>query len=105
MTTTNVTINCYIKNGQINIDLPENVSDGEIEVKFRVVQDEIPWEDRPWTEEGLAELLRPETPMTGAEIVAAGLTGGWEHLGIEDSVEWLNEQKRKRHEKRKWEMD
>jgi hypothetical protein len=105
MTTTYITIKGTIKNGELKIDLPKNVIDGEIEVKLAVVQDEIPWEDRPWTDEELEELLRPESPMTGAEIVAAGLTGGWEHLGIEDSVEWLNEQKRKRNQKRKWQME
>jgi len=35
-------------------------------------------------------------PMTGAEIVAAGLTGGWADMGIADGAEWVNEQKRKR---------
>ena len=47
------------------------------------------------------ELLRSE-PMTGAEIIAAGLTGTWADLGIEDGAEWVNEQKRKRRERNKW---
>ncbi len=102
MTVNYITIKGFIKDGELNIDLPENVMDGEIEVKLPVAEDAIAWEDRPWMEDELEELLRPEPPMTGAEIVAAGLTGGWEHLGIEDSVEWLNEQKRRRKEQRKW---
>jgi hypothetical protein len=58
-------------------------------------------EDAPLTEAELAELLRSE-PMTGAEIIAAGLTGTWADLGIEDGAEWVNEQKRKRRERNKW---
>ena len=42
------------------------------------------------------------TPKTGAEIVAAGHTGGWEDYGISDSVEWVEEQRRKRREQREW---
>lgn len=30
--------------------------------------------------------------MTGNYMVA-GLIGGWEHMGIEDSAEWVNEQR------------
>ncbi len=55
----------------------------------------------PLTNEEIAEMLRPE-PMTGAEIVAAGLTGGWADLGIPDGAEWVQEQRRKRREKRGW---
>lgn len=33
------------------------------------------------------------SPMTGAEIVAAGLTGGWADLGIADGAEWVQEQR------------
>ena len=58
-------------------------------------------EETPLSEAELTELLRSE-PMTGAEIVAAGLTGTWADLGIEDGAEWVNEQKRKRRERNKW---
>jgi hypothetical protein len=39
-------------------------------------------------------------PMTGAEIIAAGLLGGWEDMGITDSVQWIEEQRQKRREER-----
>ena len=48
-----------------------------------------------WTPEELERAVKVE-PMTGSEIVKAGLTGGWEGLGITDSVEWVEEQRRKR---------
>ncbi len=54
-----------------------------------------------WTAEEVAELMKVE-PMTGAEIIAAGLTGGWADLGISDGAEWVNEQKRKR--RAKWNL-
>jgi beta-lactamase class D len=55
-------------------------------------------DDEPLTDEEIAEMLKVE-PMTGTEIVAAGLTGGWADMGITDGAEWVNEQKRKRKEK------
>lgn len=54
-----------------------------------------------WTDEQLAEMMKPE-PMTGAEIVASGILGGWKDKGITDGAEWVNEQKRKRKERRRW---
>lgn len=52
-------------------------------------------DDLPYTDAEIAEMMIVH-PMTGAEIVAAGLTGGWSHLDISDGAEWVNEQKRKR---------
>lgn len=54
-----------------------------------------------WTAEEVIELMKIE-PLTGAEIIAAGLTGGWEDMGITDGAEWVNEQKRKR--RAKWKL-
>ncbi|MCQ3930640.1 MAG: hypothetical protein DPW16_09275 [Chloroflexi bacterium] len=64
-------------------------------------KDVLPEDIEPLTDEEIAEMLRPE-PMTGAEIVAAGLTGGWADMGIADGAEWVQEQRRKRREKRGW---
>jgi beta-lactamase class D len=54
-----------------------------------------------WTPEEIAEMLKPE-PKTGAEIVAAGLIGGWADLNIEDGAEWVNARKRQRKEQLRW---
>lgn len=56
--------------------------------------------DDAWTEEELAELLSIE-PMTGEEIVAAGLVGGWKEQNLPDGAEWVINQRLKRQEKRK----
>lgn len=58
--------------------------------------------DVTWTDEELAELLKPQKPLTGKEIVEQGYIGGWEDMGIEDSVEWLAQQKAKRRKKYQW---
>ena len=62
------------------------------------VGDDAPVE---WSDDELAELLTPE-PMTGAEIVAAGLTGGWADQGIPDGAAWVEAQRRKRRERHQW---
>jgi hypothetical protein len=46
-----------------------------------------------WAPAELAQALRIE-PMTGAEIVAAGIAGGWEGEGIDDSGDWVERQRR-----------
>ena len=59
-------------------------------------------DDLVWTKEELAELLAPKEPMTGRQMIEAGLTGGWKDLGIEDSVEWLAQQRARRRDKFQW---
>ncbi len=61
-------------------------------------------DDEPLTLEEIHALLGAG-PKTGAEIVASGVVGAWKDMGITDGVDWVNEQKRKRSERRKWQMD
>lgn len=91
---------------EIIIELPEDFPVGEAQVTVEPVSgsEEIPWEERPWTDEELDELLRSE-PLPGSEIVARGLTGGWEDLEIEDSQAWVDAARRKRKEQRAWQQD
>lgn len=64
-------------------------------------KDEAEWDDRE-----LAELFQTGETLTGREIVqkhlASGVIGSWADMGIEDSVEWLNQEKAKRQHKRQW---
>jgi hypothetical protein len=39
-------------------------------------------------------------PMTGAEIVKAGLTGGWERTDVAEGAIWVRRQRKKRREQR-----
>jgi hypothetical protein len=58
-------------------------------------------EDEDWSEDELAEMLAVE-PLTGKQIVEAGLTGGWRDLDIADGAAWVEAQRRKRQERRRW---
>ena len=50
------------------------------------------------TPEEIDKALKVE-PMTGTEIVASGLLGGWKDEEIMDSAAWVEEQRRKRRER------
>jgi hypothetical protein len=87
--------------GDLEIGQPHGLRVG---AKVRVViteldDEQLAWEERPWTEQELEELLKPGEPKTGAEI-AAWLranpdTGGWAALDIPDAAEWVRELRRK----------
>jgi hypothetical protein len=79
--------------GELEMDLPSGLPSGEARITI-----EIPAESRP---DSVGEALRIE-PMTGAEIVRAGLLGGWKDEGITDGAAWVEEVRRKRRENRQW---
>ena len=83
--------------GKLEVELPAGLPVGQVHVTLEVAA-----EDETWTQEELDELLRPVKPMTGREMAEAGLLGGWEELGITDSVAWLEEQRNKRQRKLNW---
>ncbi len=99
-----VMVKGYIKDGELKVDLPDDVPDGEVEVVLRVTN-ESPVDDKldeaPLTDEEIVALMRPN-PKTGAEIARNPAIGAWADYGITDSVEWIKEQRRKRREKRGW---
>jgi hypothetical protein len=74
--------------GELEVDLPDDLPVGEVRIVIESLED-------VWAEGELEELMRVD-PMTGADIVAAGLTGGWKDLDINDGAEWIQEQRRKR---------
>ncbi|MEZ4735243.1 MAG: hypothetical protein R3E79_49745 [Caldilineaceae bacterium] len=80
----------------------QNGANGFAETNELTPQNEIPWEEQPWTEEELRELMRPD-PKTGAEIVELldrlDLSE-WEAMDIPDVVEWLSEQRRQETQRR-----
>lgn len=91
--------------GQLELELPEGLPSCEVEVTLNipVVPDDIPWEERPWTDEELEALLKTD-PKTGAEIaewlMAEGFTG-WEDIGM-TGEEWVEEQRCKQRERSQW---
>jgi hypothetical protein len=76
--------------GRLEVDLPPGVPPGEARVTIELPSTE------GWSKQELAEALKVE-PLKGAEILAAGLTGGWE--GVESGADWVG---RRRRERREW---
>ena len=72
----------------------------ELEQLLTVVQDRLsePDDSEPLTEEEIKALMTPD-PLPPKEVIALGLTGTWADMGITDSVEWIQEQRRKRWER------
>jgi hypothetical protein len=93
-----------IKDGKIEAELPENVLDGEVELVVATTEETadslIPdWDQVPWTEAELNDLLKPN-PMTLGELLESGLLGGWKDRPIGDSQEFIEQQRRAEAEKR-----
>ena len=82
--------------GQLVFELPEKLPPGDVDITI-----EIQNADEQFTPEEIKELLT-FTPTSGADVVAAGLVGGWEDKGITDPVAWVEEQRRKQREQRGW---
>lgn len=81
--------------GELELDLPSGLPAGKARIRI-----EIPTE-AGWTSAELDRALQTE-PLTGAEIVEAGLVGGWAEEGISDSAAWVEEQRRKMRERSRW---
>ena len=78
--------------GELKLELPTGLPAGEARITI-----EIPAE-ASWTPQDLERALTT-VPITGAEIVKAGLLGGWE--GAQDGAAWVDEQRQKRRERRR----
>ncbi len=89
--------------GELIFDPPKNLPPGEVQITIQAKAEEsaeAPEDaDQDFTDEEIKELLTFKA-KTGKEIVEQGLVGGWEDMGITDSVEWVEEQRRKRRERR-----
>lgn len=79
-----------------------NGTNGLVKTDEIASQDEIPWEEQPWTAEELRDLMRPD-PKTGAEIVQLldrlDLSE-WEAMDIPDAVAWVNERRQQARQRR-----
>ncbi len=86
------------EHGQLEIELPEGMPPGEVRVIIEMAEGEnLP----PLTEADLDDLLQTH-PMTGAAIVAAGLTGGWRDLDISSGEAWVETQRSRRKNRWSW---
>ncbi len=98
-----IRLNGYITEmGEIKVDLPENHPVGEVHliiIETPREDMETPGEIASWTQEELDDMLN-FNPVPASEIE----TGGWENLNITDSVEFVEELRRKERERRGWQQ-
>lgn len=92
------------ESGELDFVLPADLPTEDFELILDVSRDDELHNGDFMIDDEILVLLRSE-PLTGAEIVARGLTGGWADQGIGDSVVWIEEQKHKRRERHKWQAD
>jgi hypothetical protein len=98
------------ENGELEVELPPDVQAGDVDVIIQphIVEDDVPWEDRPWTEAELDELMT-RTPKTGAEIVKMleETDGWWTGYGITDGAAYVEQIRRKEEQRsrEKWSLD
>jgi hypothetical protein len=89
--------------GKLEMVLPEGLPPGEVTIHIRYGEEVFSAEsskDETWNKDELEALLKDRHPMTGKEIVDAGLLGGWEDEGITDGQVWVEEQREKRRQQR-----
>lgn len=89
------------EDGRLEFDAPRNLPAGQAHITIEVSPDDIAVidNDLTMTPEEVAELLRPVPPMSGKEIVESGLLAGPEDPTFPDGLTWVQEQRRKRHER------
>jgi hypothetical protein len=72
--------------------------------RFRTTTQQVPAESESetWAEGELEQLMAEYHPLSTREFVEAGLFGGWEDMGIEDSLEWVQQQRAKTKNRSTW---
>ncbi|MEO8395750.1 MAG: hypothetical protein ABI700_22335 [Chloroflexota bacterium] len=93
--------------GELVFEAPTNLPAGEVEITIQIgehqfrEQGSTTDDEQDFTDEEIKELLT-FTPKSGKEVVELGLTGGWKDMGITDPVAWVEEQRRKEEEDKRW---
>lgn len=93
--------------GELELDGDASIPPGEVHVTFVstavVAAPQQNGDDEPsLTPEEIEALMSDGEPSTLGEILESGLFGVWAHMGIEDSVAWVEEVRRKERERRQW---
>lgn len=82
--------------GELQVTLPRGLHPGNvkvtIELDFAPDENEVNWEDVPWAQDEIDELMKPNPVKSGAEIAQLLRSGkldtsAWSE--IEDSVSWV----------------
>jgi hypothetical protein len=80
------------EHGSLEVDLPPGLPPGDAIVTINLIHD-------PIVEDELGSPLTTE-PRTGAEIIAAGVIGGWSEEEISDGQSWVDSRRRERRAQR-----
>ena len=94
------------ENGNLRARAPKGTQPGDRKILLLPPAPDaaVPREDeRPWTESEIKQMLVSH-PKTGDEIAKSDAIGGWAHMGITDSVAFVEELRRKIKERR-WHQD
>lgn len=92
--------------GELEVTLPQHLPPQPVRVVVELQAAEtLPWEERPWTAEELAEMLPAAEPGTGAEIADLIESGevdlsSWGELPMDNVVEWVKQQRQQRRQAR-----
>lgn len=88
------------ENSELTVTLPVEYASQEVTLMIVEKDAPAPTMDAPdvplitpettFTDEEIVEMTTSEL-LTGAEIVARGFVGGWEHLDIQDPLQYLAE--------------
>jgi hypothetical protein len=81
--------------GRLVFTPPPGLPEGDVQITIQAAAEE------QFTEDEITEALSPE-PLSGAEIVEQGLTGGWEDMEISDSVEFVDALRHQTERKLSW---
>lgn len=77
----------YTEDGEIRVRLPHGIPEGDVEIIVEFPHD-------------VEHLGVVTEPLTGADIVAAGLTGGWADVPIADGQTWVENLRQQHREHR-----
>jgi hypothetical protein len=81
------------ENGELQFEIPQGLPPGDARITIEIGS------PADWSPDELERALSVE-PMTGAEIVAAGLLGGWADQKIDSGSDWVERRRAERRERR-----
>ncbi len=82
--------------GQLVFNVPVNLPPGDVDITIEVLN-----ADEQFSDAEIEDLLT-FSPVSGAEMIAAGLTGGWADMDISDPVAFVDDLRRKQKERHGW---
>lgn len=91
------------ENGELRAQTPDGTLPGKRKILLLPPTSELienAGNERLWTEAEIRQMLVSH-PKTGAEIAQSDAIGGWAHMGVTDSIAFIEERRRKR-KARQW---